>query len=418
MPLALVTPVFVCCNEGRSEAPLEATGREIELLQALGYVGWNEAISDQIGVTKHDREQASPGFTLYTDQTLPFAYLMDMGGRVLHTWNAPDETSHWHHAEALPSGDLIAIVQNKSVDRLRWDSGEVWRVALRAHHDLDIAPDGRIFVLLRRTTHTRFEKKMIRVIEDGIAILSPSGEVLQTIWLLEAVRPLLPLSRFERAADAQWFFLKGEERAAKLAELRAETSLSNKQLVKQAATAINLLHANSIEILDRDVPGLGDRSQILLSLRNVSRLVLLDAAGKRVEWSWGEGEISGQHQATVLDNDHILLFDNRMEHENWSRVIEVDPVEDEIVWSHPSDIPIREGFYSRERSGAQRLPNGNVLITVGEPGQILEVSRDHEVVWEWHNPALQEGQRAALYRAERLPIDYFEGSPRFENAPD
>jgi len=42
-------------------------------------------------------------------------------------------------------------------------------------------------------------------------------------------------------------------------------------------------------------------------------------------------------------------------------------------------------FYSPYISGAQRLNNGNTLITLGLPGLLLEVNRDKNVVWNFFN---------------------------------
>ena len=43
-------------------------------------------------------------------------------------------------------------------------------------------------------------------------------------------------------------------------------------------------------------------------------------------------------------------------------------------------------FYSPFISSAQRLPNGNTLVTEGSDGRIFEVTRDHELVWEYISP--------------------------------
>jgi hypothetical protein len=40
-------------------------------------------------------------------------------------------------------------------------------------------------------------------------------------------------------------------------------------------------------------------------------------------------------------------------------------------------------FYRPFISSAQRLPNGNTLITEGSGGRIFEVTSDHEIVWEY-----------------------------------
>ena len=64
-------------------------------------------------------------------------------------------------------------------------------------------------------------------------------------------------------------------------------------------------------------------------------------------------------------------------------------------------------FYSPFISGAQRLPNGNTLITEGSDGRLLEVTRNHEVVWEYVSPYWGKELRLNLiYRAYRYPYDY------------
>jgi hypothetical protein len=50
-------------------------------------------------------------------------------------------------------------------------------------------------------------------------------------------------------------------------------------------------------------------------------------------------------------------------------------------WSYSS-----EAINSGHISGAQRLSNGNTLVTNGESGRLVEVDAKGEVVWEWLNP--------------------------------
>jgi hypothetical protein len=64
-------------------------------------------------------------------------------------------------------------------------------------------------------------------------------------------------------------------------------------------------------------------------------------------------------------------------------------------------------FYSGFVSGAQRLPNGNTLITEGAGGRLLEVTPQHELVWEYLSPYRQdEWKMGMVYRAYRLPYDW------------
>jgi hypothetical protein len=57
----------------------------------------------------------------------------------------------------------------------------------------------------------------------------------------------------------------------------------------------------------------------------------------------------------------------------------------------------------------QRLPNGNTLVTESEGGRVIEVTRDGEIVWEFHTPhrAGDEDEFiATIGRMRRLPPDH------------
>ncbi len=58
------------------------------------------------------------------------------------------------------------------------------------------------------------------------------------------------------------------------------------------------------------------------------------------------------------------------------------PVEPD--WSYTS--PDMYSFYSAFISGAQRLKNGNTLITQGMQGRFFEINPEKEIVWEYWNP--------------------------------
>jgi len=54
------------------------------------------------------------------------------------------------------------------------------------------------------------------------------------------------------------------------------------------------------------------------------------------------------------------------------------------LWTYTGTPPT--SFYSAEISGAQRLPNGNTLITEGIKGNLFEVTSAGETVWRYVNP--------------------------------
>ena len=127
---------------------------------------------------------------------------------------------------------------------------------------------------------------------------------------------------------------------------------------------------------------------LLLSYRNISTVVKIDRRSGRVVWKLGIPPLSGQHALVALANGNILLFDNgptRLDETfPYSRVLEINPATNEIVWKYQDPNPT--SFYSDRVSNAQRLPNGNTLINEGMFGRFFEVTSDGEVVWEYVSP--------------------------------
>jgi hypothetical protein len=84
-----------------------------------------------------------------------------------------------------------------------------------------------------------------------------------------------------------------------------------------------------------------------------------------------------------------------------SRVLEINPVTLELVWSYTNPR-----FFSTNISGAQRLVNGNTLITAGAGGRLFEVTREGAIVWEYIYPPAAPNAANTVYRAYRVPFDW------------
>ena len=106
---------------------------------------------------------------------------------------------------------------------------------------------------------------------------------------------------------------------------------------------------------------------------------------------------------------------------DYSRILEFDPTTLKIVWQFtPAEYGkfqpfLNDHFYSPYISSAQRLPNGNTLIVEGSNGHFLEVTKDHEVVWEYISPYWGKYFPTNMtYRAYRYPYDYAPQAPKPE----
>lgn len=184
---------------------------------------------------------------------------------------------------------------------------------------------------------------------------------------------------------------------------------------------------------------------IIADGRETNIIFIIDKATGRVVWKVGPyydytpekdlGWIIGQHHAHMISRGlpgegNILVYDNggwagygschpgspngtKNALRDYSRVLEFDPVTLKIVWQHtPKEAGLAHPmdsnrFYSPFISSAQRLPNGNTLITEGSGGRIIEITAGHETVWEYISPYWGKNLKMNMvYRAYRYPYDY------------
>jgi hypothetical protein len=196
----------------------------------------------------------------------------------------------------------------------------------------------------------------------------------------------------------------------------------------------DLFHINTLEVLPDTKLGQRDprfrAGNVMLSYRQLDVICVVDRDSGYIVWAWGPGELDGQHQPTLIPDSHpltgeampgaghILVFDNGKYRRHYSRVLEIDPLTNSIVWSSPTD------WYSWHISGAERLPNGNTFVCDGPAGRFFEITADGETVWEYWNPfqrpdvTTRLGEQTlyddrggrdtdhAVYRAVRYPKQY------------
>ena len=211
------------------------------------------------------------------------------------------------------------------------------------------------------------------------------------------------------------------------------------------------MHLNSVSLLGPNKWfDQGDKrfnpENIIWSSRNANIIGITEKETGKVVWRVGPdydtspelknlGWIIGQHHAHIIPRGlpgegNILVFDNGGTAgygapnpgsptgvdnaiRGYSRIIEFNPVTLEIAWQ---SIPKgRSGpgmhaglkIFSSFISSAQRLPNGNTMITEGNSGRIIEVTPSLEIVWEYVSPYFEKRRNANLvYRAYRLPYEW------------
>lgn len=358
-------------------------------------MGWS--VNRPTGLTWHQAGLATPGYTLLTPHGGKDTFLIDIEGRVVHRWNF----SHIKpgYGRLLSNGNLLMTGSDinlppppkdeptkapppfeQHVTRLggyhttllemNWQGEVVWEFEHRfQHHDFFRFANGNtlvpVWVQLPEELHKRVKggyrmprERLPRLLGDDLVEFDRDGNEIRRIhtWkLLDPVGdPIHPTTR-------RWEWT----------------------------------HVNGIDV--------NEAGDILFSARNADRIAIIGHETGALEWKFSKTH--GQHNPTFTPDDHVLVFDNG---HAGSRVIEVDPQTDEVVWQY-SGQPSQQ-FFSGHISGASRLASGNVLVCEGTSGRLFEVNRNRQVVWEWINPFLNNNKRGeptvSIYRAHRYAEDH------------
>jgi hypothetical protein len=375
-------------------------------------------------VAVDERDRTFPGYTLYTTTLGPRAALIDMRGAVVHEWSLPfsrafpdpphvkhplaDDRIHRFRCHLYPNGDLLAVYHAEGdtpygygLVKLDKDSNLLWSYPANVHHDADVGEDGRIYTLTQevlRKPPAGLYGVSGPILTDYLVVLSPRGEELEKIPLLEAFR------------DSPYAVM-----LSALGGARPRPHGAGGHADKG-----DILHANSVRVLRAAAAAkfpLFKAGQVLVSVRQLDAVVVLDPRTRSLVWA-AAGLWRGQHDAEFLDSGRLLLFDNLGGGEG-ARVLEYDPVTQAVPWAYARGQ--RGPLVAPQRGAGQRLANGNTLIVDPDNCQLLEVTPTNELVWECTcvapggAPAGPDRSRPSITSARRYgagELTFLEGGAR------
>ncbi len=344
---------------------------------------WFSARFDRSGVRKLDTARAQPGYTLYGVAPDLSVHLIDLTGQELHRWTlnrdevmpgaTRESRTFYGKLEAqvegrhlYPNGDLLTVYEQQAtgewggpIVKLDKDSHILWKADVKSHHALQVVGD-TIYALTQTFIPPGPDPigpsmAGMPIIDDNLTLLDSSGKVLTSHSVLHAL---------------------ANTRAMRLIDIVPYNDRADP------------LHTNAIDVLTpetaRFIPG-AKPGNVLLSLKHLDLLAVMDLDTDTIVWTL-RGSWRQQHDAKMLPNGHILLFDNQggLQRPGKSRALEIDPATGGIVWSYAGTAD--EPLDSDIRGGVQRLPNGDTLIAESTSGRLLEVTPDGTVVWEFVQP--------------------------------
>ena len=373
----------------QSDSLTDEQKERIEQLESIGYLSGTTAGETSDVITVYDPDRAFNGLNFYTSGHLPGAILADMQGKELYRWRRElreiwphDELpekgpprSFWRRALLYPDGSVLGMFAGAGMFKLDQDSNLIWSNLNGAHHDFKLYPDGRILVLTREARVIPDMHPTEPILEDFLVILSPDGEELKKVSLVDAMRnsPFAGILTDPQLGTGDIFhtntvsFITGEH-AAKAPWLKA--------------------------------------GNILTCLRNIDALVVVDMESEAVVHTM-RGAYRKPHDPQMVAGGRLLLFDNQGAPGGHSRIVEFDPVSSKLHWFYTGEV--NYPLSSATLGTVSRLLNGNTLITESENGRALEVTAAKEIVWEFFNPyrvGANDEYIASLFEVVRIPEDF------------
>ncbi|WP_231583869.1 aryl-sulfate sulfotransferase [Desulfovibrio sp. TomC] len=418
----------------------------------------NVSVNEQTVGLFTDTALAQPGLTLISTMFGYDTWLIDNQGRVVNSWTSDSVGAG--PAYLLDNGDLIRsgiAYLNKynlelnapsggRIQEYDWTGNLVWDYEYigedySQHHDFSVMPNGHVLLIA-------WEYKSPA--EAWLAgrdpsLLSPKGLVVDSVVEVAKTGPATGEVVWEWHV---WDHLVQDENPG-LANYGQAVNSPERIDVNYAGTPIkdttdadpDWNHVNGIDYNP-------ETDQIVLSVHTLNEVWIIDHSTTTAEaagstggksghggdllyrygnpQAYGAGDstdqvLYGQHDAQWIAEGlpgagNLLIFNNGWQSPQGdaSHVLEVALPKDaagnylmgddgafaaaDVVWSYPDGND--PNFYAAYVSGAQRLENGNTLMTLGSTGTVVEVDALGHEVWRYVNPDTDMG---LLAQGEEVP---------------
>ena len=233
----------------------------------------------------------------------PGLRLIDRGGTIVHTWDAKEAMGIWpgrsslldrlasftyiHGSHLFENGDVLMNIEYLGLVRMNAAGQVVWKLDRQTHHSIHQAENGNFWVCEARIVDSaeeasrRFQGLLAPLVEDRVIEVTPGGEVVSEISILE---------------------------------LLYQSEYRNRLLSYPVGTTRNwdILHLNDVEPLPAAMaaqyPGLA-AGDLLVSMRDISTVLVFDRTTKKIKWAI-EGRTLRQHDPDFIGGGWISVFDN------------------------------------------------------------------------------------------------------------
>jgi hypothetical protein len=411
------------------------------------------------GALRYDPSKCFNGYTIISLQGVG-SMLLDMNGGEVRVWHGPIGFP----CKMFPGGHLLSSRGERSqkfgfqdqldLVQFDWDGNTVWEYKgteyiedpgeesgwqARQHHDFQregsttgyYAPGSEPRIDGGNTLVLCHKNLVVPKISDKLLV---DDFIVESTWEGERVWEWTCSDHFDELGfDAE-----------------AINAIYHNPNLRDGGTLMgDWMHTNSMSVLGPNPwYDAGDErfhpDNIIIDGRETNILAIIEKKTGKIVWRVGPdysrgpekqlGWIVGQHHCHMIPQGlpgagNILVYDNggwggygspnamscdgtKNVWRDYTRILEFNPVTLEIVWQHTprehgNPMPFNSSkFYSPYVSSAQRLPNGNTFICEGSEGHLMELTADHELVWEWLCPYFGFAGMNMVYRAYRVPYEW------------
>ncbi len=381
---------------------------------ATGYA--YEAFKGPLGLLQNEEDKTFKGYTLIVPEKATISYLIDMDGNVINEWKSEYPA---FYGELLPNGNLArhAVLKNEYpqsgpfwggfaglIEEFDWSGKKVFEYRMYddktlSHHTFEVMPNGNYLLL-------GWEYKSYdEAVAKGLDVSNPDRTLFKEGFKRGRERCMGFWPDFIREVDRQtgktvWEWHVWDH---------IGTGPNQIDINKHVPSRVNRIHAGPDWTHFNGLAYNPDTDQICVTSRNLMEVFVIDRKSGDIVFRWGnpanygqgkapsgygddgDQQLFGPHAPDWTAEGNISILDNGALRPsgNYTRAVELDPRTGKVVWDWRAQNVKADpvNFYSSNESGAQKLPNGNWLITATRHGgHTIEVTPKKEIVWEFINP--------------------------------
>lgn len=363
-------------------------------------------------VTYFNETMVDDNYILVNDAGNNFVYVMDKNANVLHQWNL-NGGDLGNDCFLLNNGNLLAMVESDNpqillggqggkVQLLESDGTEIWSYVHSTedyiiHHDAELLPNGNILTMTweKHTAEDAISagyQMEVDLFPDGLIEINPDTN--EIVWEWKLWDHLI--QEFDDTKKNYGIVQENPQLVDINYNQREDGDISHGNgIAYDAINDVIFLSANfysEVWVIDHSTTSMEAASHSGGNYNMGGDILYRFGNPMAYQNTNGTRLFTNNHYPNLLDgNDQgrIMIFTNggdlgqsTVYELQLPSTYEMDITKDNeptVVWSFTDPE-----LYSPRVSGAEKLPNGNVLITEGDFG-IWEVTQDKEVVWKFNS---------------------------------